>query len=442
MSKHRVSLANRILIGLVIGVLAGIATLILGHYFPRLLDGAKFLSVQVMDPLGQVFLRLLFFVVIPLVFSSLASGVTQLGSLSRLGPLAGRTFFLFVLNMSVGVALGLLMMNVVNPGKHLADETKTQLMAEYGSTVSEKLAVNPEAPSFNVMTVVDMFMPPNLFGAVAGHSEKTIGAVLPLILFALLVGAVGTNFPEEKRKKLQEGLDMVTDLMTGIVHFALKLAPYAVPAMIYSVIVRVGGEILIALGVFTICCIAAMVIHMCVTLPLWLHLWAKRSPLDFFRKVSSVLVTAFSTSSSNATLPTSIECAQETLKVRPSVAGFVLPMGATMNMSGTALYEGCVVLFIAQIFGFELDITQQLLLLLLSVLSSVAVAGVPGGSLPLIAGILASFGIPPEGIGIILGIDRLLDMTRTVVNVGFDLATAVIVDARVSFEEPEMETIT
>jgi DAACS family dicarboxylate/amino acid:cation (Na+ or H+) symporter len=160
----------------------------------------------------------------------------------------------------------------------------------------------------------------------------------------------------------------------------------------------------------------------------FLKLWTKRSPLRFFRDVETVLVTAFSTSSSNATLPTALNCAKSTLQIRPSTAGFVLPLGATMNMSGTALYEGCVVLFVAQVFGVPLGLGQQATLLLLSVLSAVAVAGIPGGSLPLIAGLLVSFGIPPEGIGIVIGADRILDMTRTATNVGCDLVTAVIVD--------------
>jgi DAACS family dicarboxylate/amino acid:cation (Na+ or H+) symporter len=171
-------------------------------------------------------------------------------------------------------------------------------------------------------------------------------------------------------------------------------------------------------------------LHLFGTMSLWIKFWAKRSPAQAWRDLRAVLITAFSTSSSNATLPASLACAKDTLKVRPSVAGFVIPLGATMNMSGTALYEGCVVLFVAQVFGVDLSVGQQVTLLLLSVLSAVAVAGIPGGSLPLIAGLLTTFGIPPEGIGIVLGIDRILDMTRTMVNVGADLITAMVVDAQ------------
>jgi len=212
------------------------------------------------------------------------------------------------------------------------------------------------------------------------------------------------------------------------VRFALRLAPYAVPAMIFSVIVKVGFDIVIALGLFVIGCLTVLLLHLFGTMSLWLRLFAKRHPGPFFRDVKDVLVTAFSTSSSSATLPAGLAVARGRLGISPSTSGFVLPLGATMNMSGTALYEGCVVLFIAQVFGVQLDLAQQVTLVFLSVLSAVAVASIPGGSLPLIAGLLVAFGIPPEGIGIILGVDRLLDMTRTMVNVGADLVTAAIVD--------------
>jgi DAACS family dicarboxylate/amino acid:cation (Na+ or H+) symporter len=279
--------------------------------------------------------------------------------------------------------------------------------------------------------LVEMFMPKNLLGAVVGQTKTSIGDVLPLILFAILVGAVGTQLIESRRRSLQDSLEMVSELMTGIVHFALKLAPYAVPAMIYSVIVKIGVDILVALGVFVLGCVFVMLLHLFGTMSLWLKIWTNRSPIAFFRDIKTVLVTAFCTSSSNATLPAALDCAKETLKLQPSVAGFVLPLGTTMNMSGTALYEGCVVLFVAQVFGVDLNLAQQVTLLLLAVLSAVAVAGIPGGSLPLIAGLLVTFGIPPEGIGIILGIDRLLDMTRTMTNVGSDIVTTVVVDAQV-----------
>ncbi|MEO7597522.1 MAG: dicarboxylate/amino acid:cation symporter [Opitutus sp.] len=431
MAETNRRLANKILTGLAVGVAAGIATLVIGNFYPKVLVIARSVSSNALDPFGQVFLRILFFVVIPLVFSSLATGVLQLGRLDRLGPLAGRTFALFFLNMAIGVGLGLLMMNVLQPGHHLAPAAKNALMAEYGGTAQTYVDAHSTNPKMSAMLIVDMFMPKNLFGAFVGHSRTTLGDVLPLIVFAILVGAVGTQLAEEKRRKVQDALELVSELMTGIVHFALRLAPYAVPAMIYSVVVKIGVDILVALGLFVVGCVAVMLLHLFGSMSMFLKIWTNRSPLAFFKEIKGVLVTAFSTSSSNATLPAALECARGTLGVSGPVSGFVLPLGTTMNMSGTALYEGCVVLFVAQVFGVELTLLHQITLLLLSVLSAVAVAGIPGGSLPLIAGLLISFGIPPEGIGIVIGADRILDMTRTMTNVGCDMVTTVVVDSQV-----------
>lgn len=429
-------LANRILRGLVIGLVAGVLTLALGRVWPDAIAFMQKVSVQVFDPLGQVFLRLLFFVIIPLVFASLAGGVLQLGRPDKLGPLAGRTFLFFFLNMGIAVVLGLLVMNVVRPGDFIDAETKTRILADFGGAAQSHVANQKQAQAgFTLMTLVEMFMPRNLFGAFVGNSRGSIGDVLPLILFAILVGTVGTSFAAARRDQLLAGLSTVQDLMTGIVHLALRLAPYAVPAMIYSVVVRVGIDIVIALGAFVLSCIAVMAVHLFGTMSLWLRLWTKWRPRAYFAAIKDVIVTAFSTSSSAATLPAALQNATETLKISPSTAGFVLPLGTTMNMAGTALFEGCVVLFVAQVYGTHLDAGQQLLLVLLAVLSAVAVAAIPGGSLPLIAGLLATFGIPVEGIGIILGVDRILDMCRTATNVGCDVTTAVVVDELVKKAE-------
>ncbi len=431
-------LANRILAGLLIGAAAGALVLLVGAFAPPVLDGARWLATYVLEPIGQVFLRLLFFVIVPLIFASLATGVVQLGRLSRLGPLAGRTFMLFSFNMAIAVALGMVMMNVVRPGDALDEPTQVRLVEEYGGAAAKHIERQAGAPKVTPATVVEMFMPRNLFGAFVGSERNTLGDVLPLILFAILVGAAGTSLAEDRRLRLQSSLETITELMTTIVHFALRIAPYAVPALIFSVVVKIGWDILVALGLFVAGCASVMLLHLFGTMSIWLKVWTKHRPIGFFKQIESVLITAFSTSSSAATLPTALDVARNKLGVQPSVAGFVLPLGTTMNMSGTALYEGCVVLFVAQVFGVEMGFVQQVTLLLLAVLSAVAVAAIPGGSLPLIAGLLISFGIPPEGIGIILGVDRILDMTRTMVNVGSDVVTTVVVDAQVG--KPETAT--
>jgi len=417
-------LATRILWGLVIGVILGVLALLVGRQQPAVLDISRSLSTQVLDPIGRIFLHLLFFVVIPLIFSSLALGIVQLGRLDQLGPLAGRTAVLFTANMAIGVALGLLLMNLFHPGNALDDTTKQKLFAEFGGRAKAAIEAQETQPGITFATLVDMFLPRNLGKALVDFQ------VLPLIVFALLLGAAGTQLSDEHRCSLQTGLEIMCELMTRIVGYALWLAPVAVPAMIFSVIVKVGVEILLALGGFVVLCLGAMALHLFGTMSLWIRFLTKRRPLEFFRSIRTILVTAFSTSSSNATLPTSMQVSREQLGLSPGVVGFVLPLGATMNMSGTALYEGCVVLFIAQIYGVDLPLAKQLTLLLLSVLSAVAVAGIPGASLPLIAGLLVTFGVPPEGLAIIIGVDRLLDMARTTLNVAADVVTACIVDEK------------
>ncbi len=415
-------LATRILWGMGGGLFLGAALRLAAGYLPGAATGTEWLAREVLDPVGMVFLRLLFIVVVPLVFASLALGIVQLGRLQALGPLAGRTFALFGLNMAVAVALGLLVMNTVRPGARLAPETRVALLERYAPDARQVQERAAQQPSLSLRTLVEMLLPPNLLRAVVDFQ------ILPLILFALLVGTAALGLPEARRAGLQVGLETTAQLMVRLVQVAMRLAPYAVAALLAGVLVRAGLDILRALGLFIGCLLLAMTVHLFGTLGLLLKLFTRRRPAEFFRAVRAVLVTAFSTSSSSATLPTSLQVSRERLGVSPGVAGFVLPLGATMNMSGTALYEGCVVLFVAQVFGVSLGLGQQVVLLVLTVLSAVAVAGIPGASLPLIVGLLATFNVPPEGIALIYGADRILDMARTTLNVAADLVTACVVD--------------
>ncbi|WP_306580663.1 cation:dicarboxylase symporter family transporter, partial [Dokdonella sp.] len=228
------TLANRILIGMGIGIVAAVATLGIGHFHPPTLDFMRKVASAVFDPFGQVFLRMLFFVVMPLVFASLTAGVVQLGRPGRLGPLALRTFAVFFANMAIGVTLGLVMMNLLEPGRHLPTDVMQQLLAEYGGAAKGIADRGAAQPTMSLALIVDMFMPRNLLGAITGHERGSIGEVLPLILFAILFGAAATQLVEARRQRVLEGLETLAQIMTRIVDFALRLAPYAVPAMIYS----------------------------------------------------------------------------------------------------------------------------------------------------------------------------------------------------------------
>jgi len=423
-------LATRIMIGLAAGIVLGLAIRQAIAWWPDIGPRADWTMAQVFEPFGQIFLRLLFFVVVPLVFGSLTLGVVQLGRLDRLGPLAARTFALFGLNMAIGVTLGLMLMNVLAPGSRIDAETRDRMIAEHAvDTQKLQQASNEQrARGFTFATAVDMFMPRNLLGAVVGRETTRIGDVLPLILFSLLIGAAGTRLAEDRRAGLQQALETLNELMVRIVHWALQLAPFAVAALLCSAVVKFGASFLASLLLFAVGVLGVMAVHLFGTMSVLLKVFTRRPLREFFAAVRVILVTAFSTSSSAATLPTSLQVTREKLGVSASTAGFVLPLGATMNMSGTALYEGCVVLFVAQVFGVDLSLGEQFTLLILTVLSAVAVAAIPGGSLPLIMGLLATFGVPPEGIALVLGIDRVLDMARTAVNVGADVVTACIVD--------------
>ncbi len=425
-NPEKKELGKKILKGFLFGIMAGCLMLLIGRFYPPALAKAREIAAWGLDPFAQVFLRLLFMVVIPLVFCSLAQGIVQLGHLRELGPLAGRTGVMFALNMSVGVLLALVAMNWIQPGMHLSPETRGLLMSQFSSEARHAADANLAGGSFSPSSLVRMFFPPNLLRAVTDFE------VMPLILFSLLVGAAGTQLPEGKRARLEEILEMGSEIMTRIVGFAMQLAPYAVPAMIFSILVKAGLEILATLSLFAAVVLVTLAMHLFGSMSIFLKFLAHRSPTAFFLTIRDVLLTAFGTSSSSATLPTALRVAKEDLGVSASTAGFVLPLGTTMNMSGTALYEGSVVLFIAQVYGVDLSIGQQVHLLVLSVLSAVAVAGIPGGSLPMIAGLLMAFGVPPEGLAIIFGMDRVLDMGRTACNVGCDMATTCIVDAQVN----------
>lgn len=424
-SGHSSRLARRIMWGMAAGMALGLIARLAAGWMPRLGPAAEWVVLELLDPVGQIFLRLLFFVVVPLVFGSLALGVVQLGDLRKLGPLAGRTFLLFAVNMAISVALGLLIMNAVKPGLHMNRQVRAELTARYQAearTVQERAE---QQPSISLRSLVEMFMPRNVVRAVVDFQ------ILPLILFALLVGCAGTQLRPELHRRLRNALEILTELMTRIVHYAMLLAPFGVAALLAGLVMRSGLDVLGAIGVFVLCVLGGLAIHLFGTLPLMLRLLTRRSPREFFRAIRPVLVTAFSTSSSNATLPSSIQISREELGVSESTAGFVLPLGATMNMSGTALYEGCVVLFVAQVYGGAMPLGSQAVLLVLTVLSAVAVAGIPGASLPLIAALLTHFHLPVEGLALILGADRVMDMARTVLNVAADLVTACIVDERV-----------
>lgn len=404
---------TRILVGLVAGAIVGC----LANAFFAGQPWLGWVIRNITEPVGKVFLNLLIMTVIPLVFASLAVGVAKLGDISKLGRMGARTFGYFLLTSGLAVVIGLTLVNVVQPGKGLPESTITQMKEKYATKAAEK----SKPPEFGVNTFVEMVPRNPLADAV---DSKMLG----VIVFALLVGVGLTRIAPDRARAMVTVLEAIGDLMVFIIGVAMKLAPYGVFALIFTNTAEFGFGLLASLGYYVGVVLGGLAIQMFVVFPVLLMVMGRTSPLAFFRGVRGVAVTAFSTSSSSATLPTSIQAAEEELKVPAPVAGFVLPLGATMNMNGTALFEGVTVLFLAQVSGMNLDLTQQLIVVALSVITAVGAAGVPGGSIPLLAMVLLTVNVPPDYIFLILGVDRLLDMCRTTVNVIGDLTATVYVN--------------
>lgn len=413
----RLALHTKILIGLGVGAILGIGANTLGSSNPSLNEKALWVAKYISDPIGQVFLRMLFMVVVPLVFASLALGVAQLGDLKKLGRIGLKVMLYFMLVSAIAVMIGLSLVNTIRPGVGFSPEIQAQLMETFGKEAEQKGELAKSDQSFGINTFVNI-VPRNPIDAAA----KT--DMLAVIFFALVFGIALTLIPREKSEHVQKLLDGIGEVIIRIVGFAMQLAPFAVAALIFSTTARFGWGVLRSLLWYAICVLVGLAIHQFVVYSILIKVFAKLNPLEFFRRITPVMITAFSTSSSNATLPTSIKTAEEDLGVPPQIAGFVLPLGATMNMNGTALFEGVTCVFIAQVFGIHLGLGEQLVVVLLSVLMAVGAAGVPGGSIPLLMIVLSTIGVPPGGIAIILGVDRILDMSRTVPNVTGDLTCA------------------
>lgn len=406
-------LHTKILLGLILGAAAGVASNILFHDSERLV----WIVNNVANPVGQIFLRMLFMIVVPLILASVALGVASLGDLRRVGRIGGKSLGFFLFTTAIAAAIGLTLVNVVAPGKTLDPVIQAQLMAEYSGAAAERVGGGAQ---FGIQTFINI-VPRNPVDSMAR------GDMLGLIFFSLIVGIALTQIRPERAKPLMDLLETIVDVVTQIIGYAMKLAPYGVAGLIFAVTARFGGDVLRSLSLYVIMVLAGLAIQLFGVTGLLARFLAGIPYGQFFRKSKALMVTAFSTSSSNATLPTNIRTAEEEFGVPKEIASFVLPLGATMNMNGTALFEGMTVLFLAQVFGVDLSITSQIIVIVMSVITAVGAAGVPGGSIPLLVLILEMVGVPGEGIALILGVDRILDMSRTVPNVMGDLNTALVV---------------
>jgi DAACS family dicarboxylate/amino acid:cation (Na+ or H+) symporter len=406
----------KILGGLVVGAVAGGAANRLWRGAPAL----DWMVDSVAQPIGQIFLRLLFMVVVPLVFTSLVLGVTGLGDLTRLGRISARTFGLFLLTTVAAGTLGLVLVNVFGPGRAIDPALRAGLMEQFAGQAGERVQA-ADASGFGVQTFVNI-VPRNPIDSAAR------GDMMGLVFFSVIFGVALARIGAERARPLIDVVSAIAGAVEVLIGFAMKLAPIGVAALVFAVTARFGFDLLASLGKYAAVVLGGLLIHQLAVLPLVARTLAGVRPMELFRRGRALILTAFSTSSSNATLPTTIRTARDEFGVAPEVAGFVLPLGATMNMNGTALFEGVTVLFLAQAFGVDLSLATQAVVLVLVVLTAVGASGVPSGSIPLLIVVLETVGVPGEGIALVLGIDRILDMARTVPNVTGDLVTSIVVD--------------
>lgn len=409
-------LHTKILIGLVIGAVAGlVANLALGadHSF------VTWTNKYVAGPIGQIFLRLLFMVVMPLVFASIALGVAGLGDLRKVGRVGGKALGFFLVSTALSATLGILLVLAVRPGQNIDPDVRTRLLATYATDASSKVDAAAQS-DFGINTVVNI---------VTRNPVKSMVDMdmLGVIFFGIMFGAALTLIAAARAGPMIAVLEGLESVVVKIVEMAMRVAPLGVFMLIYGVTSRFGLDLLAPLGSYVFVVLVGLLVHVIVTLSIIIRTVGGVSPLKFFGRIRASILTAFSTSSSAATLPTNLAVAEQNLGIPNKIAGFVLPLGTTMCMNGTALYEGVTVIFLAQVFGVTLDVPQMVVIMIMSVLTAVGAAGVPGGSLPLLVGILAMFGVPGEGIALILGIDRILDMSRTTVNVIGDLTATMVV---------------
>ncbi len=422
-----VSLQFQMLIGFLVGLIAGLGV----HVTQPDAPWVEWLTTYVTGPIGQIFLRLLFMLVIPLLFSALVVGIAEMGDIRSLKRVGIKTLFFTVLLSSVAVVLALTVTNVFEPGAGVDPALAQAMLGDAREGAGAIINANAERPSG-----VDAFLniiPRNVITAAADND------ILAVMFFSLVFGIGLLLVSTPVTRSLQRGIEGIFEVSMRLIGLVIRLAPIAIACFMFNLAALFGWELLARLGAYVGVVLLALGLHMFVSYPVALRLLGGVSPIAFFRNVQEAMVVAFSTASSNATLPTALKVAEENLRLPPKISRFVLTIGATANQNGTAIFEGVTVLFLAQFFGVELDLWQQVTVLLMCILAGIGTAGVPAGSLPVVAIILAMVGVPPEGIGLVLGVDRFLDMCRTTLNVTGDLTAAVVVSRGEYEREPAPE---
>jgi proton glutamate symport protein len=414
-------LHTKILLGLLLGLVFGILSI--------RLDWPAWITVDYIKPVGTIFVRALKMIAVPLVLASLIIGVANIGDISKLSRMGGKTLFIFLLTTVVSTTIGLTLVNVIKPGKLLPAETRENLMALYTDAAGDKISVAEKVKEHSpLQPLVDM-VPENIVQAAANNSS-----MLQVVFFAIIVGIALLQVPKAKGEPVVKFFEGLNDVIIKLVEYIMAVAPYGVFALIASLIVEIAGEnpskameLLLALLWYSLTVLGGLMIMMALVYPLLVRLFSKIKYGQFFRGMRPAMLLGFSTSSSSATLPVTMERVEKNLGVKEEVSSFVLPLGATINMNGTSLYQAVAAVFIAQALGLGLSLASQIMIVVTATLAAVGSAGVPGAGMVMLVIVLEAAGIPAAGIALIVAPDRILDMVRTMVNLTGDAAVAVVV---------------
>lgn len=422
---------QKLLLGFVLGVTLGL----IGYYnfpekaFPFMKTFTEFCTLT-----GAIFLRMIFMVVVPLLVSALMLGVFELGKGRGLGKVASKSLtFTLVLSL-LAVLVAVTLTNVLQPGVGVTFDKEALAKNQGVLSIQKNVAAASTKPW--VQYITDL-IPQN---PVDSAARAFGGEIIALMIFALMFGYALSLTVKDAENPFIKMLDTIFNASLKVIEWAMSIAPYGIFAIVFNTTYRMGAGFLQNVAYFAAVVVIGLLIQQFIIYAACLKIFAKTSPWKFFKDCKEVYVYAFSTASSNATLPIALETAEKTLKLPPQISRFVLTCGASANQNGTALFEGVVVLFLAQVYGLNLSLESQVVVVLMSVLAGVGTAGVPGGSLPLIAILCVSVGVPAEGMGLILGVDRFLDMCRTTLNVSGDLVIAKLVSATAGEQDGEQNT--
>ena len=404
----------KIIIGMVLGVLFGI-------FGSRISWGSSFISDWI-KPFGTIFINLLKLIAMPLILASLIKGVSDLKDISKLSKIGGRTVIIYLCTTVLAVIIGLFLVNTISPGSTINENTRNELMTSYKSEAEKKQsAAEKQKETGPLQALVDV-VPSNIFNATIDNKN-----MLQVIFFALFFGIGMILIPEDKSKPVKKFFDSFNYIILKLIDIIMISAPYGVFALLASLVVESPSiDLFIALGAYSLTLILGLIIMIFIYIFI-VKIFTGINPVKFIKGISPAQLLAFSTSSSAATLPVTMDCVEKNLGVDKEISSFVLPIGATINMDGTSVYQAVAAVFIAQAFGIELDLSQQLTIVLTATLASIGAAAVPGAGMVMLVIVLGAINIPVEGLALIFGVDRILDMLRTVVNVTGDATVATVV---------------